>query len=579
MATDTQIGSYTILRPLGKGGTAEVFLAERGGPGQFKKQVAIKRILRALLAQKDIVQMFLDEARLVARFNHPNVAQLHELGNDNGQYFVVMEYVAGRALDDIIDACAAAKRPFPAAIAAKIVSLTCEALQYAHEFRDEMGAHLKIIHRDVSPQNIMLSYDGVVKVVDFGIAKAAVNYYQTRVGTLKGKLDYMSPEQIRQNVLLDHRTDLFSLGAVLYELLAGRRPFVGATDLAVMSAIVRDPPPEIPTGSEVLAAPLAKIAMRALAKDRAQRFETARQMQLAIEQCLGEHHVVVDTQTLAGFLREVLPPVETLAPEIDDESVTEMMSPAGLVPRPEDDRPDRDATNPSTRLPTARRPSFQVGVVVLLTLVVAAGAAALWKMGPTQDVQPIVTTRPPPPPSPARPATAGPLSSAVPTPAGSRPAAVDAVGRDEDYEPTAGGKSRRGLLVVHTDPPTDVWIDGRPATQGLAGGVEVKAGPHAVSLMNKKLGILLRQQVEVRAGKTTRLSRTIGRGSLLVFASPYGQVFVDDRDVGLTPMDAPVDLYEGEHALRVVCGRTTRENVQLIRINADSTLRVKVDLR
>ena len=234
-------GKYRLQRRLGVGGMAEVFLATAVGPEGFEKQVAIKRILPHLSEDPDFVTMFLDEARLVARFSHPNLVQIFDLGSVAGVFFLAMEYVNGVSLGRVLNACRAKNRRLPPDHSAKMVSMVCEGLEYAHNFTDLRGRPLNLIHRDVNPQNVMLSYDGTVKLLDFGIAKAAINLYRTRHSSIKGKAPYMSPEQIRGKKGLDRRSDVFSTGTMLFELLAGQKPFDGQTDFDLMTSILEDP--------------------------------------------------------------------------------------------------------------------------------------------------------------------------------------------------------------------------------------------------------------------------------------------------------------------------------------------------
>ncbi len=241
-------GKYELVRPLAQGGMAELFIARQSGPAGFEKQVVIKRVLPHLAANKDFVEMFLDEARLAARLSHPNIVQVFDFGEADGRYFLAMEYLVGEDLAAVQCALGHQRRGMPGPIAALVLSSACEALHYAHTFADETGAPLKIVHRDVSPTNVFVTYQGQVKVLDFGIAKAEGKLVHTQSGVLKGKFLYMSPEHITGEAL-DARSDVFALGAVLHELLTGRPVFERATSLASLRAITDEP---IPAPSEVV---------------------------------------------------------------------------------------------------------------------------------------------------------------------------------------------------------------------------------------------------------------------------------------------------------------------------------------
>jgi eukaryotic-like serine/threonine-protein kinase len=215
---------------------AEVYLAIAEGLSGFEKRVVIKRLLPQHARSGELLSMFLDEARLVAGLHHPNIAEVYDVGADENDYFFAMEHVAGRDLRDILEAYAGEPLPLPEALA--IVAAVAEGLHCAHEQRDQAGQLLHIVHRDVSPSNVLVSASGDVKLIDFGVAKWAAQKSETRQGILKGKCAYMSPEQCRAEPL-DRRSDVFSLGVLLYEVTTGHRPFEAASDFEVMTAIVR----------------------------------------------------------------------------------------------------------------------------------------------------------------------------------------------------------------------------------------------------------------------------------------------------------------------------------------------------
>jgi serine/threonine protein kinase len=217
-----RLGRYTLDSKLAVGGMAEVFLATQSGPRGFEKVCVVKRMLPHLADEENFVRMFLDEARLAAQLNHPGIAQIFDFGEVNGSYFLAMEYVPGDSLRKIVKDHGRRGAFIPPAYCARMVADAAAALHYAHNAVGTNGQPLKVIHRDVSPQNILLGSTGVVKLIDFGVAKARSATQKTAEGLVKGKFAYMSPEQIRGQPL-DQRSDIFSLGLVLYELLATRR--------------------------------------------------------------------------------------------------------------------------------------------------------------------------------------------------------------------------------------------------------------------------------------------------------------------------------------------------------------------
>lgn len=306
MAGETKLfGKYRLAKRIGVGGMAEVWLAAGAGPGGITRPVAIKRILPHLAEDREFLTMFFDEARLLARLNHPNIVQIHEMGKTEGGYALVMEFVHGASMEKLLKVCARQGRKLPIEYAVKIVSYVCEGLEYAHNFTAPDGRPLGLVHRDLSPGNIMISFDGVVKILDFGVAKAAGNLTKTRPSFLKGKAAYMAPEQIAQAEDLDRRADVFSLGVSLYEFVTGKRPFGGDTELQIMMAITQKPAPDASAVNPEVPAELSAILQRALAKKREERYDSAREMRADLETFLFNRRMLVDQVTLAAFLREL----------------------------------------------------------------------------------------------------------------------------------------------------------------------------------------------------------------------------------------------------------------------------------
>lgn len=281
-------GQYELLRKVGTGGMGELFLARSEGLAGFQKLIVIKRLLPHLSqgrAGEHFVNMFLDEARLAARLNHPNVVQIYDLGQIDGLYYLAMEYVDGVDLRRYLRRGQEEAQALPLQHAVKIASFLCEALHYAHELRDESGQALNLVHRDVSPHNVLVSFDGAVKLTDFGIAKARTQVVKTQVGVLKGKLRYMSPEQAQEKTV-DRRADLFALGILLYEMSSGKRPFDGVNEFDILERLVEQP--QVPLGQIVadFPVPLAEIIDKALQKDPADRYQNALDLQMDLERFL-----------------------------------------------------------------------------------------------------------------------------------------------------------------------------------------------------------------------------------------------------------------------------------------------------
>lgn len=284
---------------------ASVHLARMDGPGGFQKWVAIKRIHPNLVEDDQFVDMFLDEARIAAGINHANVAQVFDLGKDEGTYWIAMEYLHGEPLREVMRRCEDRRHAISPDIAARLCADAADGLHAAHELRGKNGQLLGLVHRDVTPHNLFITYEGYTKVVDFGIAKVADRLSETRAGTLKGKLAYMSPEQVRGQDDVDRTTDVFALGVVLWELTTGHRLFRMDTDLDTLEkvqACVVPPPSTVAAGYPI---ELESVVMKALAKKKADRFQTAREFSRALNMYLQRRGVLVGPEEVSEFVREL----------------------------------------------------------------------------------------------------------------------------------------------------------------------------------------------------------------------------------------------------------------------------------
>src|SRR4051794_40372528 len=266
---------YKVLEKIASGGMAEVFRAESAGLEGFKKTVAIKRVLPHLSEKKQFIGMFLDEARVSAQLSHSNCVQVFDIGVGDNTYFIVMEYVDGADLKGLIEHRKKTSTPFPVEEACLICVRICEGLSYAHELTDNNGESLHIVHRDMSPPNVLITRFGEVKIVDFGLAKANSQLEKSEPGIIKGKFSYLSPEAA-QGLPVDAKTDIFAVGIILWELLAGRRLFMGETDLETVRMVQQARVPPIRQINPKVSVELERVIMRALAGDPAARYQTAR---------------------------------------------------------------------------------------------------------------------------------------------------------------------------------------------------------------------------------------------------------------------------------------------------------------
>jgi serine/threonine protein kinase len=331
---DAIYGPYELLDRVAVGGMAEVFKAKRSGVEGFEKIVAVKRILPHLSDNQEFVDMFVNEAKMVAGLTHPNIVQIFDLGRIEASYYIAMEFVHGRDLRTILRRARDRGLRMPLDLALRIASLVSSALEYAHRKKDERGRPMEIVHRDVSPQNILISFEGDVKLADFGIAKAATKASTTDRGALRGKLLYMSPEQAWGRPM-DRRSDLFSLGLVLYETITDQKPFLGGGGSSEMSVLetVREcrigPPREM---NPRIPEELDRLVVKALAKDPDERFQDAAEMGKGLDRVLRDRPAPSSSE-LARFM-ELLFDREEREEAVPEDHVFVEASPAARAELP-----------------------------------------------------------------------------------------------------------------------------------------------------------------------------------------------------------------------------------------------------
>jgi serine/threonine-protein kinase len=300
-----RLDRFELIAELASGGMATVFLARLSGAAGFQRLVAIKRLHPHLAREPEFVEMFLDEARLAARIHHPNVVPIQEVGESDQGYYLVMDYIEGDTLARVLAKASKSGGKVPYGVTIRILLDVLAGLHAAHEMRDDHGAPLEIVHRDVSPQNILVGVDGVARVVDFGVARAASRLSTTRSGQLKGKLAYMAPEQARGGVV-DRRADLFACGIVLWESLATKRLFKGDGEAETLNRVLYDPiaaptsvRPDVPMALEA-------VCMKALSRDVDQRYATAQEFGDELEKAARALNSVGSVRDVAECLQEVI---------------------------------------------------------------------------------------------------------------------------------------------------------------------------------------------------------------------------------------------------------------------------------
>lgn len=426
------VGRYALHREIASGGMASVHLGRLLGPVGFARTVAIKRLHAQFAKDPEFVAMFMDEARVAARIRHPNVVPTLDVVAEHGELFLVMEYVEGESLSRLVRLLKGRNEPFPVPIAAAIVSGVLQGLHAAHEARGEGGEPLDIVHRDVSPQNVIVGVDGTARVLDFGIAKAAGRLQSTREGQLKGKVSYMPVEQIQG--VVTRRTDVYSAAVVLWELLAGQRLFQGADAVEILNAVVAaDVPPPSRHRAEVSPA-LDALVLRALSRDPRARPATARELARALEEAVRAATPVEVAEWLHAVADAELTTRAHLVAEIESESRSDLSAglavlavPTPVVPTDVEAKAPPPAAvvgaPPTALAPTpVRRWAVLAAIVLALGLVAAVVVGALGPKGTAVVGTPSAAPAAPPSAAPsASPAASPTAPNASPSPTPSAP--------------------------------------------------------------------------------------------------------------------------------------------------------------
>jgi serine/threonine protein kinase len=357
---ELKIGKYQVLQRLASGGMGEVFLALQEGPANFLRKVVIKRMRSPIGEDPVFVEMFLNEARLAALLSHPNVVHILELGSaEDGSWFIAMEHIHGRSLREVLMARNQRDTPgLPPELAARLCADILRGLHHAHEMRDAQGKQLEIIHRDVSPENVLVSFSGTVKVVDFGIAKAMAEASSiTHVSQLKGKVPYLAPEQLRLE-RVEARTDVYATGCVLYEMLSGKSAFPTHPNADLMEEVLTSMPIPLSTLRPHIPEALGAIALKAMAKSPADRFASAQEMATALEGFLLEAQVRVPPEEVSSFLAKLFgapaaaPPTATGIPH----AAPRETAPLASTPEPHPPELPTDLELTQQEVPLGRRP-------------------------------------------------------------------------------------------------------------------------------------------------------------------------------------------------------------------------------
>ena len=607
-----RFGRYDLLGRLAYGGMAEIFLArersEHAGSGRF---VVVKRVLPHVAEEPHFVEMFVDEARLAMNLAHPNICHTYAFGQEEGAYYLSMEWVNGQPLSKLIRR-SRDEGGVAIPIALKIIAQVAEALDYAHRATDQQGEPLGIVHRDVSPQNVMVSYDGVVKLLDFGIAKAASHSTRTEAGVIKGKFAYMSPQQCLGEAI-DARADVFALGVCLYETLTSKNWFKRQTEFDTMRALVYEDPPPLREALPGVPEDVEQLVRRALAKRPEERFQSAAEMQVACEHCVLRMGSVTTTSRIGDRMAELFPEEMRAGPQLDTKITGSLRPP--VDPSSDDRRlpAEPGATQrvaavtadaaavivgqpPPASSPKRRSPVALIAVLLSLFVLFAAAIAAIvvvfvlpqWggslmaSLAPPTPVaasaSPTVVAQPQDPVEPAveEPTTASIFVDSAPNGAAILLSSETAGDRGEvGRTPSEIAMLEPGEWTVrlHQDGFED-WED----------TVEVRAGERL-----RLFGELTAIPAERRVADRPRVARTDTTapvreptprgepGMLSVNTRPWSKVYVGSRLLGTTPIGS-AEVEAGAVTLRFV-DRDGTEHTRRITIPAGGHAREFFDLR
>ncbi|KFE68565.1 serine/threonine-protein kinase [Hyalangium minutum] len=584
-----QLGKYQLIRKLATGGMAEVFLAKAAGPMGFEKTLVVKRILPHLAEDPAFVEMFLSEAKLAAQLNHPHIVQIFDFGEADGEYFLAMEYIDGPNLRVLLKRAQTAGLELPPAVCARLIASACEGLAFAHDFADpETGEPIGLIHRDISPDNILVSRQGAVKVVDFGIAKSASQGHKTQSGVIKGKLAYMPPEQIRAKAL-DRRVDVYALGVVLYELVTGCKPFESETDASTMQAILFEPMVPAAQHRPDLSEPLLRILDRALAKDREQRYPDCLALAADLEEFILSVGKPVTTQHIVQLIAQVSPssdspmptphgtprggsgprssatPAHTPVPAtgggtgprssgsglrsstksapLDPTLLKGQQAPAQPLSEPEPIVVERtqqletpDAAPSKKAPPPEASPGKRMAIPAALVAVLLLGGGGYWlsRSGPT-----------PPPVTPPIVADTPPVKEAPPTP---KPEELAQTPTPETPpENTPPPETQPPEVATAPETPTPESEPTTPKTQ----------------------------TPKTRTGSKT--AKSGGKGTLAFRVRPFATIFINGKNYGQTPFDA-VELPSGTYTVKFVNEELKKTKIQQVELKPGENKIVKLNL-
>ncbi len=578
-----RLGRYRLCFELASGGMATVYLARTEGAGGFDKLVALKRIHPHLAREPDFVDMFLDEARIAARITHPNVCPVFDFDHVGDAYYLTMEYLLGETVSRVMRTVAKSQehvedRRLPSYIA-RIIADASEGLHAAHELRGDEGELLNVIHRDISPHNIFVTYDGGVRVVDFGIARAAGRMHHTRTGQIKGKYAYMSPEQLHDEDI-DRRADVWGLGVILWEMLTSRRLFRRNTEPDTILAVTQGPIPPPSKYRSTIPSDLDAIVLRALSRDVDKRFQTARELGRALSRFIGRQADPTSMADLADWMdslfheeqarrRELVEMARQMGPS-PVPKISTVLAAKGEESGAVDIRDMGDAGQTPVPSVATRRPLWRW---------LAAGAAVALVLGAAALAWP--STHAPPPPHPA---TAGTVADAPKVGARGTPQTrtqpqlvrrhANAASPGTPGRATQGPKPGAGSAAA---------VAGTAGNDDANGGTSTDAAGHAGQAKNPARALGTDSATTAPTGTVhgsgTRVHhRALAPGTVTVVTpGGWADIYDGSRRVGRSPDS--IQLSAGRHRLRLVPFGNGRAHIARVTVRSGKTARVSVPLQ
>ena len=537
-----KFGHYILLEKVASGGMAELFKAKKLGIEGFERVLAIKRILPHISSDKEFIDMFIAEAKLVAHLNHKNIGQIYDFGKIGENYFIAMEYIKGKDLRALLNRCEERNTTMPVELAVFIAKEVLSALGYAHKQKDSFGRDLKLIHRDVSPQNILISYEGEVKVIDFGIAKAETQSH-TKTGTIKGKLAYMSPEQAWGNPI-DHRSDIFSLGIVIYEMITGKRLFKGTTEIKTLE-MVREAKAETfsPSLVAVIPSELESIVMKALSKDVKSRYQDASDMERYLGSVLFELSSAAPGSILKKLMNDMFrDEIEAENRTVAEDATRSIKYENRVVSIPKESKENKPQVQ-LERKPQPVKKSFSYvlsGAALIFVLVAVfliwpdiTGEKRTSSLIPAEQVSNMADQKKPIPEATEQQA---PLSQEQVAHPGQQNQKEESRESKEETTTKAPREAVNGSMTINAIPWAEIYINEKHYGTTPKTIETLKAGDYRVRLENPNYDVWT-TKVAVRGGKTSGISHKFeGSGKIIVNAVPWGNVYLDGALKGQTPI-------------------------------------------